>query len=74
MLIKNKRTHVERYVTQEGWAKIISNTHLRSLFVVIDRSDIEEMLTKKDDKKIIVPEEILKFRSLKKSKKSKKHE
>lgn len=72
MQIKNKRTHKEYYVTQEEWAKIIANPNLRYKYSVIDRSDITDTLVSKSVKnETIIPEEIINFKSLQKTKKDK---
>jgi len=75
MLIKNKRTHALRNVSQDDYAKIIAHPQLRSLFIVVDSSDMVNTIIKKDEK-VIIPEEILNFRKLKsvKPKRKKKDE
>lgn len=73
MQIKNKRTHKEYHVTQEEWAIIIANPLLRNKFQVIDITDIKEAIIgrKKDEKTIIIPQEIINFKNQRKTKKKK---
>lgn len=68
MQIKNKRTSVIRYVTQEEWAVIVQHPQLKNKFTVIDRSDIVDSL-KQTKGNVIIPQEIINFKNLQKIKK-----
>jgi hypothetical protein len=76
MIIKNKRTHKQRYVTQEEWVSIVNHPQLKNCFTVIDRTDIIDNIKGSKAKDIIIPEEIINFKKLKikKSKKEKSNE
>ena len=68
MQIKNKRTSVIRYVSQEEWAVIVQHPQLKNKFTVIDRSDILESV-KQTKGRVIIPQEIINFKNLQKERK-----
>jgi len=66
MIIKNKRTGAERFVTPEEWETIKAHTLLKDKFKVVDATDIKKELTKSSTKSApIIPEEILDFKKRK---------
>ena len=66
MIIKNKRTGAERFVSPEEWEAIKSHTFLKDKFKVVDSTDIKIELTKSTTKTApIIPEEILDFKKKK---------
>ena len=61
MIIKNKKTGLETFVTLEGWTSIKANILLKDKFVLVDSKEIMETITA-PTKKPIIPQEILDLR------------